>query len=297
MDAFLAEVRGHLDAEAPALRPLFDIMAGEARFARAWLDQELQRLSPSAAILEVGSGVFLLACQLAREGYDVTAVEPTAVGFGAFEDLGSRVLALAARDGAVPRVARSKVEEFTSEIRVSFAFSMNVMEHVESPSAAVATVSALLAPGASYRFLCPNYLFPYEPHFNMATFGSKALTARLMRRHIERCTAMEDPGGVWKSLNWISVPQVKRIANEDDSLALRFHTGTLVWMLGRALSDPAFASRRSKWMILAVRALRATGLLRLAGLVPAELQPIMDVRLTKRCVARLRANGPAGAGA
>jgi hypothetical protein len=105
---------------------------------------------------------------------------------------------------------------------------------------------------------------------------------------------MEDPGGVWKSLNWINVPQVKRIANRDDSLALRFHTDTLVWMLGRALSDPAFASRRSKWMILAVRALRATGLLRLAALVPAELQPIMDVRLTKRSVAEMTVGGDRG---
>jgi hypothetical protein len=43
-------------------------------------------------------------------------------------------------------------------------------------------------------------------------------------------------------------------------------------------------------MILAVRALRATGLLRLAALVPATLQPIMDVRLTKRNVTTMGAD-------
>ena len=62
---------------------------------------------------------------------------------------------------------------------------MNVMEHVEDPALAVDRLTAMLVPGASYRFLCPNYLFPYEPHFNMPTFGSKALTERLMRRRIE----------------------------------------------------------------------------------------------------------------
>lgn len=282
VDGFIAALRQDVDARAPRLLPLFDVMAGEARFARAWLDEDLKRLPKAVPVLEVGGGVFILACQLAREGFAITSIEPTGVGFGAFEELGAAVLTFAARDGALPTVVRCRAEEFTGDTRVAFAFSMNVMEHVDAPDAVIARVSAVLLPGASYRFLCPNYLFPYEPHFNIPTFGGKALTRRLMRRRIEENAGMDDPAGVWRSLNWITVPQVKRMAATDESLLVSFQTGTLVWMLERAVSDAEFARRRAGWMVAAVSALSTLGLLRFAALIPATLQPIMDVRLTKR---------------
>ncbi len=264
------------------MRGLFDIMAGEARFARAWLDEDLRRLPKAAPILEVGGGVFLLTCQLAREGFSVTAIEPTGIGFGSFEELGAIVLALAALEGAVPTIARCGAEDFESDTRYALAFSVNVMEHVEAPDQGIARVSAVLSAGGSYRFLCPNYLFPYEPHFDIPTVGSKAMTERFMRGRIEGCARVDDPVGLWKSLNWISVPQVKRIARSDESLEARFRTSTLTWMLERALSDVQFARRRARWMVAAIGMLKGLGLLRLASFIPATLQPIMDVRLTKR---------------
>lgn len=282
MEYFLARARRHIEAEATHLLGLFDTMAGEARFARAWLDEDLLRLTKAAPILEVGGGVFLLACHLAHEGFAVTAIEPTGVGFGSFEELGTMVLELAARDGAVPTIARCRAEEFTSDVRFALAFSVNVMEHVDSPEQTIARVSAALSPGGSYRFLCPNYLFPYEPHFNIPTVGSKSLTRHLMRGRIEGNAIMDDPAGVWKSLNWITVPQVKRMAGTDQSLVADFRTSTLPWMLERAMNDAEFARRRAGWMVAAVRMLRALHMLRLASLVPAVCQPIMDARLTKR---------------
>lgn len=282
VEVFLASLRANLGARAPHLLPLFDVMAGEARFARAWLDEDLKRLPAAAPILEVGGGVMILACQLAREGFSITSIEPTGVGFGAFEELGAEVLEFAARGGEPPKVVRCRAEDFTGDTGVALAFSMNVMEHVDAPDAVIARVSAVLLPGASYRFLCPNYLFPYEPHFNIPTFGSKALTWRLMRRRILEHVGMDDPAGAWRSLNWITVPQVKRMAANDESLLVSFCTGTMAWMLERALSDAGFARRRSAWMVTAVSTLRALRLLRFVALVPPMFQPIMDVRLTKR---------------
>jgi SAM-dependent methyltransferase len=281
VEDFLARVRQNLDAQAPHLRPLFDVMAGEARFARAWLDEDLKRLPEAAPILELGGGVFLLACQLSREGFAVTAIEPTGVGFGAFEELGAAVLAVAAGDGVVPTIVRCKAEEFRSDAQFQLAFSVNVMEHVEAPDVAIERVSASLSPGGSYRFLCPNYVFPYEPHFNIPTFGSKALTERVFRRRIEATTTIGDPIGVWKSLNWITVPQVRRMAAADASLAIAFQRCTLVSMIERVVGDVEFAKRRAPWMVTAIKALSATRLLRLASLIPATCQPLMDVRLTK----------------
>lgn len=280
MDELLASVRLHLDARAPHLRPLFDMMAGEARFARWWLDDDLKNLPEAAPILEVGGGAFLLTCVLAREGYAITAIEPTGVGFGAFEELGDIVLTLAARDGVVPSVVRCKAENFKSDDRFGFAYSVNVMEHIDDPKAAVQRVKASLSPGGSYRFLCPNYLFPYEPHFNMPTFGSKGLTERLQRQRIQGNTKTSDPMGLWKSLNWITVPQVRRMAAEE-SLGVRFDKRTLASMIERAVDDVEFAKRRAPWMVTAVKALKSAGLLRFASLIPTTFQPLMDVRLTR----------------
>jgi SAM-dependent methyltransferase len=279
MDDFLARVRSHLDAHAPRLRPLFDTMAGEARFARDWLGKDLTRLPADAALLEVGGGVFLLSCQLAAEGFAVTTIEPTGTGFEEFRELGDTVLQLAS---VKPTIAACKAEDFAGDTRFDFAFSLNVMEHIDLPDEAIARVSDALKTGASYRFLCPNYLFPYEPHFNIPTFFTKALTWRLMHQRIEGNTRMDDPNGVWRSLNWITVPRVKRAAANDPTLTSRFSRETLSWMFERALNDQQFADRRAKWMLLGIRAAVSLRLHRLATLIPAMLQPIMDARLTKR---------------
>lgn len=279
MDDFLARIRSHVDAHAPKSRPLFDTMAAEARFAHDWLSEDLARLPAGAELLEVGGGVFLLSCQLAAEGFDITAIEPTGEGFGEFKQLGDIVLELSA---AKPTIAPCKAEEFISEKRFDFAFSLNVMEHIDLPDEAIARVSEVLKPGASYRFLCANYLFPYEPHFNIPTLFTKRLTWRLMRHRIPGSTHMDDTEGVWRSLNWITVPKVARIAAKDATLTLHFHRATLVWMLERALKDKDFAGRRAKWMVAGIRAAVALRMYHLAGYIPAMLQPIMDVRLTKK---------------
>jgi SAM-dependent methyltransferase len=261
---------------------LLDVAIGEARFARAWLDEELRRLPRNAPILEIGGGVFLLACQLAREGFAVTAIEPVGAGFGSFEELGTIVLSVAAADGAQPLIVRCEAERFEGEAIFAFAFSVNVMEHVAAPDQAIARIAASLAPGRSYRFLCPNYLFPYEPHFNIPTFGSKSLTWRLMRSRIESTGKMDDPTGLWRSLNWITVPKVRRYARDAGPMQLRFRRSTLTWMLERGIDDEQFARRRARWMLHGIRAAKAIGVLRLASLIPAVFQPIMDACLTRR---------------
>ena len=279
MDEFLARIGSRLDAHAPELRPLFDTMAAEARFAHDWLSADLARLPVGAALLEVGGGVFLLSCQLADEGFAITAIEPTGEGFGEFKQLGEIVLELAA---VKPTIAPCKAEDFLSDKRFDFAFSLNVMEHIDLPDEAVARVSEVLKPGASYRWLCPNYLFPYEPHFNIPTLFTKEMTWRLMRRRVEGNTVMDDPTGVWRSLNWITVPKVARFAARDETLTLHFNRAMLVWMLERALQDKEFAGRRAGWMVAVIRTAVALRLHHLAGYVPATLQPIMDVRLMKK---------------
>ncbi len=277
MDKFIASLETQLRMNAPELLGLFTTIAAEARFAYALLAEDLARLAPGTRVLEVGGGTMLLSCQLAADGFAVTAVEPTGEGFGAFDKLRTFILAHAL---IKPAIVTCGIEEFTSDAGFDFAFSINVMEHVKDWRLAIRQVGLVLKPGASYRFVCANYLFPYEPHFNIPIVYSKALTARLFAKKI-RNAAMQDAAGVWQSLNWISVPAVRRAMTHEPSLRLRFNRRTMIGMLERALVDSAFASRRSRWMVAIIRILVAVRLHRLIGLVPAMFQPLMDVTLTK----------------
>jgi hypothetical protein len=89
--------------------------------------------------------------------------------------------------------------------------------------------------------------------------------------------------GLWKSLNWITVPQVKRMAAADASLAVAFQRRTLASMIERAVDDVEFAKRRAPWMVSAIKMLKATRLLSLRIADSGDLPALMDVRLTKLC--------------
>ncbi len=278
---FFREARELISSEAVALLPLFETFANEARFARAWLAGSLKELPRGASILEVGAGSMLLSCQLVREGFRVTSVEPIGEGFEEFRQLQALVLRAARCSGGTPTVITEPVERMPELAPFDFAFSVNVMEHVPSVPAALRSVFSVLRPGATYRFTCPNYLFPYEPHFNIPTIFSKALTGHLMHNRIVAHTVSSDPVGLWRSLNWITVPGVARACRLLPMAKVSFDTGVLANALSRVVDDANFAARRPTWLKGLARLLVVTRAHRLFALFPASLQPLMDCRVQR----------------
>lgn len=281
MQEWLHDVRQHCAEKAPELLSLLDIYVAEAVFGRHYISTDIAGLEPGAKVIEVGAGAFLLSCQLQREGFQVTALEPTGSGFSHFEQLRERVRERAAALGCLPRIVDLPAENFLEDRCYEFAFSVNVMEHVNDVPRVMENIAGCLVPGASYRFTCPNYLFPYEPHFNIPTLFSKQLTEKVFHRRIFGSRHVPDPAGTWQSLNWISVLQVQRVAARLKVARASFNRSLLVSTLERVTHDQDFASRRSS----AVRSI-LVGVVRLRlhllfGFVPAMFQPIMDCRLTK----------------
>ncbi|MCA1977688.1 MAG: methyltransferase domain-containing protein [Thiobacillus sp.] len=281
IDVWLGMAREHIGKLHPEQLPLFDVFAAEANFGRQWLNDSLAALQPGANVLEVGAGLMLLACQLRREGYVVTALEPLGEGFSAFNQVQILVLELARAHGFAPEVRVVPVESLGDEARFDLAYSVNVMEHVGNIDAALAAIAAALVPGGRYRFTCPNYRFPYEPHFNIPTLFSKRLTERVFGTRIFGNQRMDDPAGVWRSLNWIDVGRVRRSCAAIQGVMPYFRRDLLVKTLARLARDREFASRRAAWMRGLGKFLAATGIHRLAGMIPAGLQPIIDCELVK----------------
>ncbi|MFM0011353.1 class I SAM-dependent methyltransferase [Paraburkholderia sediminicola] len=281
-ELLLRDLRELVRHDAPDLLETFDGYAGEVRFGRALIADDLARLPNGAKILEVGAGSLMLSCVLASEGYEVTALEPVGRGFSHFARLQSIVAGYAARKGVLPELMPSSGEELDAVDRFDYAFSVNVMEHVNDVALVLERVHASLRRGGMYRFMCPNYAFPYEPHFNLPTLLSRTLTEKVMWRWIVRSKNVLDPMGTWRSLNWITVRSVRRICRQRLTTEPVFDQLIFQTFLSRALSDEAFQARRGPLLRGMITGLQRTGLLGLSRLIPVALLPVMDCRITRQ---------------
>ena len=284
IEEWLDILRIKVAKEAPELLQLFKVYAGEARFGRSYIDPNLQKLTFDAQILEVGAGAMILASQLAREGYRVTALEPIGIGFSHFSQLRALILEQAKDEKCMPLLLEIQAESLESDNRFDFAFSINVMEHVGNVATVIDKVVKSLTSKGIYRFTCPNYLFPYEPHFNIPTLISRTLTEKVLRKRIVECDGMLDPVGVWNSLNWITVPMLKRICQSLGFICVYFDKNMLSIMLSRVVSDPEFSARRSPLLRLLLTFVVKLRLHKLTLLFPAVLHPVIDCTLRKKLV-------------
>jgi SAM-dependent methyltransferase len=147
--------------------------------------------------------------------------------------------------------------------RFALAFSANVLEHVDDPELALDRIQAVLEDGGVQAHVCPNYAFPYEPHFFVPLLPFRpAATRRLLPRSMTET-------GLWASLNFVTARQVRRWASRS-GVEARFARGVLAEALDRFVSDPVFAQRHGG-LGAAVRLLRRLGLVGLVRRLPARL--------------------------
>jgi SAM-dependent methyltransferase len=281
IEPLIQELRALVDQRSAHLLRTFDVFAQEARSARQWLESDLNRLASGASILEVGAGLMILSCQLVIEGYRVTSLEPLADGFSEFSELQSLILNHAKIRNYAPNILSVGAEDLNLQNAFDFSFSVNVMEHVKSIPQSLQNIIRALRPSAIYRFNCPNYLFPYEPHFNIPTLISKKLTWIFFSRQILGSKRISQSIILWESLNWITVFKVKKIANSLPNVSVSFGQNTLYKAFERVVSDKEFAIRRSKWVVSFARIIVKLGLHHTAKLIPPHFQPLMDCRMIK----------------
>ena len=279
-ETFLASLRNYLSQESPESLADFDIYAGEAKFGRQWLEPELQRLKPGSEILEIGAGMFLLACQLQREGYAVTALEPVGSGFAHFYRLQKMVLDYAAQNQLLPKILPYPAEQLEHVNQYAFAYSLNVMEHVTDVKEVLGRVSKSLHAGGRYRFVCPNYTFPFEPHFRIPIIINKNITLYVFKNKVLHAANIEDPQSGWDSLNWISATKIR-----DYSMALgiiaTFNREILNVYLDRALNEKGFCVRHPLIHRL-ISIFQGLGLLRILQYIPVAWMPVMDCVISRK---------------
>ncbi len=213
------------------------------------------RLRPGDRVLEVGGGLGLFACVLHRAGVDVTDLEPLGEGFD-FIGYARR----AVRGESPPPEIPLGVESLDPEMHGLFdlVYSVNVLEHVADWSIALDRIHDCLTPDGVAVLTCPNYTFPFEPHFGVPLLPFRpAATERILPQRITGT-------GLWRSLNWVTARKVSRWA-DGAGASVRFSSGMLADGVARLHSDPEFRARHRKiaWLAgvtrlsLVDRALRA----------------------------------------
>ena len=277
----LAEAVGsRLPTNDQVQRAAWATYSNEALWGRRFLDGELRRLPGGASILEVGAGVLALSGQLAREDFTVTALEPVGIGFDVIESLSCVVVDALSDDGVAVDHLPVRAEELALRDAYDFAFSINVLEHVDDVEVVLDRVVEALRPGGRFRFRCPNYDFPYESHFGWILPPRRDWAERHCRPRLAS-TPIPDAHGLWDSLNWVTLRQIRSWASRRDDVQMRFNPDALheIWL--RAKSDSALLERHSGPLTNAVSLADRVGASRLLRYFPTAVQPVIDGLIVK----------------
>ena len=230
-------------------------------------------LAHGKRILEVGSGIGLLAGYLHSCGYDVTALEPGLGGFGISPAL-ARAASLHPAFNSLRRLEIS-AEKLTTTDHGEFAliYSINVLEHIPSLEASVRSLASVLSADGLMIHTCPNYTIPYEPHFAIPLVpflpqATETLVPRLKKSEL------------WQSLNFITARRLLLICDRC-GLVARLEPGVMLATFMRLDSDPEFRQRQGSAFVGRVfQALKRTRLLNMLKLLPRNWSTPMRVRIT-----------------
>jgi SAM-dependent methyltransferase len=252
----------------------------EAIAARKFLHNNLSELTTGAEILEVGGGILALAVQLASEGFSVTTVEPVGRGFGEIPFMMEIFTKIAKNEGLKFILVENPIEECKFDVKFDFIFSINVMEHLKNPYSVLVQLVDILSSRGKYRFFCPNYDFPYEPHFQKWLYLRKNCAFHLPEsRTNSLLVADQDIPGLYQSLNFLTLKKLIKFSNLNQ-VQIKSNREAFYGLLKRVIDDEKLSQRH---VILAsfVKILHTLKLHYLAKLIPKKYQPIMDIEASK----------------
>jgi SAM-dependent methyltransferase len=269
-------VEAFIMKERPDLIDLFLTYQNEVTAAREFLEPSLVELNSGDKILEVGGGILGLAIQLASEGFEVTTVEPVGKGFTGVSFIIETYLEIARQENVSFKFIQSPIEECEFSHEFDFIFSINVMEHLENPFAVLLQMTNALKPSGSYRFFCPNYDFPYEPHFSKWLWlrRNSSFYLESSRASGLKLGALEQKD-LYESLNFITLRSVTRFCHSNQ---IRFSCNSSAFynLLDRVSKDRELA-RRHGYLGSLVIFMHHFKFHAIAKAVPIKVQPVMDV--------------------
>ena len=240
------------------------------------LDLIAPHLKPGMRVLEIGAGIGALGHFLDSHGIDIAGLEPQGGGFDMMAKFGKRMCEVCADiSGFTAQDKTCEALNPQTDGQFDLIFSVHVMEHLADPKTAMAAMNSVLKPGGKMVHLCPNYQFPYDPHFFVPiVFWSPRLTKFLFKSKIRKDLDL------WGSLNFITSHQVRQMA-QDNALGVSFKKGVMAAFFKRLKSDTVFKERHKGLVAKCAGLVARTPLVHVLGALPICMTSPMIFTLNK----------------
>ena len=154
------------------------------------------------------------------------------------------------------------------------------MEHLRDPYLVLMKLMENLKQSGNYRFFCPNYDFPYEPHFGKWMFlrrnGAFYLSAS--RASISN-VGQTDSSGLYRSINFLTERKI-RIFLIQNNLRYEVDQNAFYSVLNRSLFDTELQNRHTR-LYRIVLTIQKFNLLHTARYFPKRFQPVIDCTVRK----------------
>jgi 2-polyprenyl-3-methyl-5-hydroxy-6-metoxy-1,4-benzoquinol methylase len=239
---FLEKLRTSLDVQVMADLVHVDIEALEQEINMS-IAEAIQTitilhgldLKENAHILEVGAGFGFASVALASFGFHLTALEPGGIGFNKNRIFAAHIFGISDLE-VVYLDSTAEQTDFSVFPKFDLIVSNNVLEHVQDVNLGLNNLAGALDETGIMVHSCPNYIFPFEPHFGIPLIPIFPQMTRffLPRRIVE--------SGLWKSLNFVTYWQVRSFAKRQN-LFVAFERGVMTSSILRLKSDTEFAQR------------------------------------------------------
>lgn len=234
----------------------------------------LSKFTLEGRILEVGSGPGMLVAWLHMNGVNITGIEPSEIGFKFNLQIQNAIWDYYKLPGNL--ILDMVAENLDPAIHGQFdlIYSVNVIEHLlpENIQLAFSKFKNVLAADGMMQHHCPNYMIPFDPHYGLPLVpGFPQLTGKI------KGVANE---GLWKSLNFITLPKVKKVASAVD-LEASFQQKGMKDTFVRLEEDKEFADRH-KSLVKLYPLLKKLGIINFFGLIPPVLSTPMTFTLLRK---------------
>ena len=250
----------------------------EAEFGFSHLRKPISSLDSNANVLEVGCGSGILLSMFAEEfsEHNFSGIEPFGDGFSGLKELNSAVRQMGVK------LNIEGYEQYQAQSKYDFIYCVNVFEHVDDWRHFLSWAVNNLKEGGEFFVLCPNYGFPYEPHFKIPKIFSKKLTYKVFKNYIKNFEQENQCLGLWNSLNLVKKSEITAYCKEKSSelnVVMRDDISIVNDMIERLSKDAEFR-RRQNVIGKVARILNAIGVLNLIKKFPYFL-PYMKLSFKK----------------
>jgi len=191
------------------------------------------------SVLEIGSGTGILLNELKNffPNINFLGLDPNESGYYHYREIYKSLV----NPGF--SIENKQIENFSSEKKFDLIFSINVFEHVNDWKKYIEKTNNLLTKNGLNVILCPNYDFPYEPHFVIPIIINKKITQFIFNKKIKKHEVETNEIGMWKAINFVGKREVKKILNEK-KYNYFFDLNIQKRMISRATNDKDFKNRQ-----------------------------------------------------